>query len=835
MSNKTPSPLMDIDSPLVEGDSDDEILIPYLPPGKPTKSLGDTEQDITPVTRTTSAQSDDDKWGSLVSLESGRQDKPEMRKEESHLPVAMVTGRQRPEEQLLSMSLPITIPNRPGGFKEDRVVREQSLPSASPENPSSWKGFWNMVQGKRDEGAGSQVSHQMSYGSNQGKSPKSCLRLQVSAGSGELSKGHRPAHRSVSVSPSLSTPGSGSVSFQDPSSVKVLLGKGKLGKGNVSSQDKSRTVNPNTPSCESHPSQPSEPGSLESPGQHGQWPSKDKLPKRHHTRSESAREGTSFKTLFGSVLWKSGSILSQQFRASSTRINVVAEAQGVLPSLASAFSIERLPADPWSGLALDSLAANKSASLEQNLNQVETLDRLEDPAYLDSIQSTDSAGSWLRRSLSVPSKYHYHSQKPRKHAKDIFADIQPEDFSVGGVVVGTDSERQWRQTMEDLLESPEYLDSLQSQSSTTGLLARTARMLSVKDLAGPPILEEPDAVPNTLTKKQLQAIYMKNLFVLSLSFMFIFLAYLSLRNLQSSMYVEGGLGLTALSSVYASLFIGCIFTTTIVQRLRPKTTMLLCMGGFMLYVLANFYPTFYTLVPACMLVGFSLSNLWTSHATYLTNISARYAELTSQKVPIVLSTFNGIFFVFFQSSQIIGGLVSSVVLSPGNADVDVSPVTGNSSFTVDHGNHGDVVAETALCPQTCGAGYCHASSHVTVNISGNSSVLLSASPVDDDLRMILTGVYTACVATGILIMGLFLDKLDGIMVKPHRSLGKQLISVFVFFKDWRAICLTGLMFYSLLEVSFMFGEFTKVSTYTCAKTCMKWVCVHLLFLPHVPS
>lgn len=80
--------------------------------------------------------------------------------------------------------------------------------------------------------------------------------------------------------------------------------------------------------------------------------------------------------------------------------------------------------------------------------------------------------------------------------------------------------------------------------------------------------------------------------------------------------------------------------------------MMVCMVALLLYVLANFYPHYYTLVPASMLAGFCLSNLWTAHATYLTNIAASYAELTNKSIFLVIGKFNGIFFMFFGISQV---------------------------------------------------------------------------------------------------------------------------------------------------------------------------------------
>lgn len=322
--------------------------------------------------------------------------------------------------------------------------------------------------------------------------------------------------------------------------------------------------------------------------------------------------------------------------------------------------------------------------------------------------------------------------------------------------------------------------------------------------------EEEEAFKKTERRK-----YMKNLLVLCLGFFFVFTAFLSLRNLQSSLNAKGGLGLYALSATYACFFIGCICATTIVQRLGPKRAIVLGTIGPFLYVLANFYPLFYTLIPAAGCAGFCQGVIWTAHATYIANIAASYTVLTNEKIQDVLSRFNGIFFVFYQSCQIVGGLVSSIILkSPdeplvygfypngtmwdqtlwnqsmwnqtmfGNETLPYFPY-GNMTLVRDYSHCGK-----AYCPLTSG--------------------LKAAAPVERTLVYILVGIFTASALSGILVLTFWLDRLEGQMKKTQASVGKQLVAVFKFYCNRHAICMVGLMFYSLLQAAFMFGEYTKV-------------------------
>jgi MFS family permease len=312
----------------------------------------------------------------------------------------------------------------------------------------------------------------------------------------------------------------------------------------------------------------------------------------------------------------------------------------------------------------------------------------------------------------------------------------------------------------------------------------------------------------SVSTKQLKFIYFKNLIVLSLGFMFIFMSYMSLRNIQSSLYKAGGLGIIALSCVYASLFLGCIFATTIVQKLRPKKTIMMCICGMSLYVIANFYPAYYTLIPACALTGFCLANMWTAHATYLANVAARYAVLVDDKIQNILSQFNGIFFAFFQSSQIIGGLISSTVLSPPKEAPGIPLLNATNrtdSEIMSIMMHNSSVDVYVTYRPHCGVKYCS-------YYEDNLGTADPNSTVDQKMIYILVGVYAACMIVGFLVIALCLDPLDGVMKKSQTCLTKQLTAVFHFFTQWKVACLVGLMFYTMLQSSYMFGEFTKVGS-----------------------
>ena len=449
----------------------------------------------------------------------------------------------------------------------------------------------------------------------------------------------------------------------------------------------------------------------------------------------------------------------------SSHVNIVTEAVSVLPSLTSTFSLEQ-PRGIWlAGREPSNLsdAGQVSVSMQEGLQYDDYEDEFDNPDYTDTVKSNDS---FLKRSLSVPARPNPYEE--HRHMKDIFGggddDEKLQDES--------EEDKKWRQTMDDLLENPEYVNSLESQSSQKVLLAKAA----VKFASD---IKAHDGVRHN---------YMRALIVLSVGFMQVFLAYMALRNLQSSLNSRGGLGLYVLTCAYAFLLIGCIFAPTIVQLLRPKRTILICMVGILVFILTNFYPVEYLLLPAACMVGFSLACLWTAHSTYMTNIAMSYATQQGKSIQQVLTKFNGIFFMMFQAAQIIGGALSSVILTMSDSS---SATALNDSLSM--------VNLTEVSYKHCGASYSH-------SMAAADTIDISKSTV-----YVMLGIFATFATIGIIVILFCLDGLEGTMKKSALSIGGRLLATFTFLIDVRVVLLMGLMCYSFLQMSFMLGEFTKVT------------------------
>jgi hypothetical protein len=82
--------------------------------------------------------------------------------------------------------------------------------------------------------------------------------------------------------------------------------------------------------------------------------------------------------------------------------------------------------------------------------------------------------------------------------------------------------------------------------------------------------------------------------------------------------------------------------------LGHKWAMTVSFGGHFLWMLANGYAVWATMIPASILVGLCEAPLWTSQMSYLTLAAVRYAALSGEKEDAVMTRFFGIFFTFFQ-------------------------------------------------------------------------------------------------------------------------------------------------------------------------------------------
>ncbi|XP_072024916.1 protein unc-93 homolog A-like [Amphiura filiformis] len=259
---------------------------------------------------------------------------------------------------------------------------------------------------------------------------------------------------------------------------------------------------------------------------------------------------------------------------------------------------------------------------------------------------------------------------------------------------------------------------------------------------------------------------------------------MSLLNLASSLYATGGLGLASLATIYGFFAISCPVAPVVIRFLGTKWVIVAACCTYCVYIAMNFYPTYYTLIPAAVLLGMSIGPFWSAQGTHLTTSAMNLADITSETHEAVISRFNGVFFLFCLACQIPGNLVSSLVLFSGT--------NGTSN-------------DTDL--SFCGANNCGAVP--AANSSGSDTP-------DQTTVYILFGTLLAWCTLSIPMAAFFMNPLPSYcpVLPAKRGALEQLKTTFTLALSPRMFLLIPLNIYNGLELGFAFGDFTKVYRFT---------------------
>ncbi|KAK2364001.1 UNC93 protein [Trifolium repens] len=122
--------------------------------------------------------------------------------------------------------------------------------------------------------------------------------------------------------------------------------------------------------------------------------------------------------------------------------------------------------------------------------------------------------------------------------------------------------------------------------------------------------ETPIVVKESQLQLQPTENHTREVHILSLAFLLIFLAFGATQNLESTLNTEHNLGTTSLGILYLSFTLFSLFASLVVRLLGTKNSLMIGTSGYWFYVAANLKPNWYTLVPASLYLEFCASIIW---------------------------------------------------------------------------------------------------------------------------------------------------------------------------------------------------------------------------------
>ena len=287
----------------------------------------------------------------------------------------------------------------------------------------------------------------------------------------------------------------------------------------------------------------------------------------------------------------------------------------------------------------------------------------------------------------------------------------------------------------------------------------------------------------------------KNVLGLSVSYLLVYSVFKAVQNLQSSINSTGGLGLASLAVLYACFVVTGFVTPAIVKLLGTKYSLLLGFICHLVYTLTNYYPSWYTLIPSSVLIGFASGPIWAAANTHIAKVAVEIAPALRKDSALVISRFTGLFFFFFQLAELPGNLASSLILFPYSND-DTLVNTSELPIVVERNTSPTIPGPPSkeLC-----------------------NYLNETTPIETKYLYALVSVYAVFIVVGIVILFLVVDQLPSdnqffsTEKKFHLYLKKPLMELLQVLKDWKMVLIAPMAIFSGMEMAFAFGSFTEVS------------------------
>nr|XP_039257984.1 protein unc-93 homolog A-like [Styela clava] len=290
-------------------------------------------------------------------------------------------------------------------------------------------------------------------------------------------------------------------------------------------------------------------------------------------------------------------------------------------------------------------------------------------------------------------------------------------------------------------------------------LSPADEMTPLENNGKPKEYKEEDIPYNRKHKKHGTRKTAKQFWIFNICFLLAFAPYLSIAGLQSSINIEEGIGTLSLGVAYTSSIVFSIFITPIaIRRFGSHRATVIGEMGYLIYVLANFYPKSYIMIIAGALVGCGEALVWTTLPMYFWHFGYQHGEFGTKPFESYVLKYTGLFYVLFQFGQIFGSSVSYGVLYGFKNKTQEISTSYNSSSDLLQANETETHLKPYIQYQYCGANDCQSSNVTSENID-------SYVPSDSYSLYILISIFCAMSLIGICLHFKFLPRANS---KPQK-------------------------------------------------------------------
>ncbi|GAB6020726.1 Protein unc-93 A [Chamberlinius hualienensis] len=141
---------------------------------------------------------------------------------------------------------------------------------------------------------------------------------------------------------------------------------------------------------------------------------------------------------------------------------------------------------------------------------------------------------------------------------------------------------------------------------------------------------------------------------------FLFMGVIPIALVQSSLNSDAGLGVTAMSVKHLSMIIGSFVAPSIIYKIGCKWAGVLGVGLYILFVPANFYPSWFMLITAAVISGIGCSVQSVAVKVYLARLAHVYSNVSNveeERINSRIFVVHMVFFYFASVANVIGSLI----------------------------------------------------------------------------------------------------------------------------------------------------------------------------------